>query len=81
MIVKDFKTKDNRIINVSIIDEKIIFKSGLFLASYLYNDIDLIIKMHSKILNEKTLNNMRDFINKYCEHIKVEDDKGQMSLF
>lgn len=81
MISKDFKTIDNRIISVSIIEENITFKSGVFVASYFYKDIDLIVSMHSNILAEKILNEMKNFINKYCEYIKKEDDKGQMSLF
>lgn len=80
-INKDFKTIDKRIINVSIIDKNITFKSRAFEAKYSYDNLETIIHMHSKIINEKTLNEMLMFINKYCEHIDTIEENGQLGLF
>jgi len=80
-ISKDFKTIDKRVINVSIIDKDITFKNGVFEAKYSYNNLETIIHMHNKIMDEKTLNEMRSFINKYCEHIQTVEGNGQLGLF
>jgi len=80
-VSKNFKDNKNRINTVSILGDIISFKCGVFEAKYNYKDVDTIINMHNKIMDEKTLKEMRLFINKYCEHIDTIEESGQLGLF
>lgn len=71
---KEFKTTDNRIIVCTVTEEEIIMRCNVFTAKYKHTDVNMLIGLHSSIMNEKTLKEVNKFINESRE-------PEQLSLF